>query len=107
MKEIPKRHTNVLQGDSFLVEILMSIAASKLYQLENAQDSPYFGRIDFLADDSHQCAKLYLGKTAIKDETGEFVTIDWRAPICSLYYDSDVGRVSYEAPKGEIGDFSN
>lgn len=102
MKEIPKRHTNVLQGDSFLVESLMSIAASKLYQLENAQDSPYFGRIDFLADDSNQCAKLYLGKTAIKDETGEFVTIDWRAPICSLYYDSDVGRVSYEAPKGEI-----
>ena len=34
MKEIPKRHTNVLQGDSFLVESLMSIAASKLYQLE-------------------------------------------------------------------------
>ena len=34
MKEIPKRHTNVLQSDSFLVESLMSIAASKLYQLE-------------------------------------------------------------------------
>lgn len=48
MKEIFKRHTNVLQSDSLLVERLMSIAASKLYQLENAQDIPYFGKIDLL-----------------------------------------------------------
>ena len=31
----------------------------------------------------------------------QFIT-DWRTPICSLYYDSDLGSVSYEAPKGTV-----
>lgn len=34
LKEIPKRYTNVLQGDAFLVEGLMSTQATKLRKLE-------------------------------------------------------------------------
>lgn len=34
MREIPKRYTNVLQGDAFLVEGLMSTQATKLRKLE-------------------------------------------------------------------------
>ena len=49
MREIPKRHTNVLQGDSFLVQGLMSTVATKLRRLEMSEKSPYFGRIDFLS----------------------------------------------------------
>ncbi|WP_197284302.1 UvrD-helicase domain-containing protein [Bacillus sp. JCM 19041] len=37
------------------------------------------------------------------DETeSEFLIYDWRAPISSVYYDSEVGPVSYKAPAGTI-----
>lgn len=102
LKEIPKKYTNVLQGDSFLVQGLMSAAATKLRQLENSKERPYFGRIDFLQDDHNKVAKLYIGKTTISGKNNDLATIDWRTPVCSLYYDSEVGRASYEAPQGEI-----
>ena len=102
MDEIPKRYTNVLQGDSFLVEALMSTEATKLKKLELAENKPYFGRIDFIADSSNNVAKIYVGKTTIHDENNRIVTTDWRTPICSLYYDSDLGKVSYETPSGLV-----
>lgn len=102
MEEIPKRHTKALQGDAFLVESLMSIAATKIRRLELSENSPYFGRIDFLADETNNLAKIYIGKTNISGDDGKQVVTDWRAPICSLYYDSDLGRVSYDAPIGKV-----
>ena len=102
MDEIPKKHTNVLQGDSFLVESLMTTEATKLRRLELAENKPYFGRIDFLSDGSNRVAKIYVGKTTIHGPNNETVTTDWRTPICSLYYDSDLGTTSYEVPQGLI-----
>lgn len=102
MREIPKRYTNVLQGDAFLVEGMMSTQATKLRKLELSEKKPYFGRIDFLSDGSNNVAKIYIGKTTIHGKNNEIVTTDWRTPICSLYYDSDLGRVSYEAPSGLV-----
>ncbi|MDD5865294.1 MAG: RNA polymerase recycling motor HelD [bacterium] len=102
MREIPNRYTNVLQGDAFLVEGLMTTQATKLRQLELSEKKPYFGRIDFLSDGSNNVAKVYIGKTTIHGDNNEIVTTDWRTPICSLYYDSDLGRSSYEAPSGII-----
>lgn len=102
MQEIPKRYTNVLQGDSFLVEELMSLQATKHRKLKLAESKPYFGRIDFLSDGSNSVAKIYIGKTTIHGKNNEIVTTDWRTPICSLYYDSDLGNVSYEAPSGLV-----
>lgn len=102
MREIPKRYTNVLQGDAFLVEGLMSTQATKLRKLELSEKKPYFGRIDFLSDGSNNVAKIYIGKTTIHGKNNEIVTTDWRTPICSLYYDSDLGRASYEAPSGLV-----
>ena len=102
LKEIPRRYNNVLQGDSFLVESLMTSQATKLRKLELSEKSPYFGRIDFLSN-NNEVAKIYIGKTNITDrENNEQVAVDWRAPICSLYYDSELGAVSYEAPSGTI-----
>lgn len=101
LQEIPKRHNKVLQGDSFLVESLMTIAATRLRKLEEATKNPYFGRIDFLSDGETETVKIYVGKNTISDEKNEQVTTDWRSPICSLYYDGDVGRVSYEVPRGK------
>ena len=102
MREIPKRYTNVLQGDSFLVQGLMTTQATKLSMLERAEKQPYFGRIDFLSNGSNEIAKIYIGKTNIHGNNNELVTTDWRTPICSLYYDSNLGKVSYEAPNGTV-----
>lgn len=101
LKEIPKRYTNVEHGDQFLVESLMSTTSTKLRLLKLSKGTPYFARIDFVAEDTKKKSKLYIGKTTINSNNRN-LTIDWRAPICSLYYDSDVGKVSYVSPIGVI-----
>lgn len=102
MQEIPRRYTNVLQGDAFLVEGLMSNVATKLHKLELSEKSPYFGRIDFLSNQNEEVAKIYIGKTNISGKNNDQVTIDWRTPICSLYYDNELENVSYQSPQGTI-----
>ena len=101
MLEIPKRYNNVLQGDTFLVEDLMSSAATKLYVLKLSRDCPYFGRIDFCSKGSAKPTKIYIGKTTVMDN-GKQVITDWRSPICSLYYDGEIGDVSYESISGKV-----
>ena len=44
MKEIPKRYTNILQGDTFLVQNFMTQLSTKLRKLELSEQKPYFGR---------------------------------------------------------------
>lgn len=61
---------------------------------------PYFARIDFARDGEKDVEKLYIGKVGVMDEENNSITIDWRAPISSMYYDSNVGKASYEAPEG-------
>lgn len=100
--EIPKKYTRTSQGDSFLVQDLMSMAATKLRKLESVEKSPYFGRIDFLEDEYNKVTKIYIGKTNISSGINQQSVIDWRTPICSLYYENDVGNASYESPDGTI-----
>ena len=69
--------------------------------LEFALNKPYFARIDFIADDNNKKQTVYIGKNGIIDGT-DIVVTDWRAPISSLYYDSEVGKCSYESPGGII-----
>ena len=64
--------------------------------------NPFFGRIDFRADDSDELEKIVIGLYTLPDEKGNLVVHDWRAPVCSLYYDAQPGRVSYLSPSGEI-----
>lgn len=100
LKEIPKKYTRTSQGDAFLVESLMSMVARKLRKLELSQGNPYFGRIDFEFDDTGEHTTVYIGKTNISGKDGEQVTTDWRTPICSLYYDGNIGATQYNAPEG-------
>lgn len=61
---------------------------------------PYFARIDFARAVEKDVEKLYISKVGVMDEENNSITIDWRAPISSMYYDSNVGKASYEAPEG-------
>ena len=64
--------------------------------------SPFFGRVDFVEKGEEQVEKIVIGLYSLPDEHGNLMVHDWRAPICSLYYDALPGDVSYRAPEGEI-----
>lgn len=63
---------------------------------------PFFARVDFRENGSDATEKIVIGLYSLKDTDGEILVHDWRAPVCSLYYDSMPGLVSYQSPSGEI-----
>ena len=73
---------------------------SEIRSIKKAKDSPYFARIDFQSKKNNE--KCYIGKLGVQDYDNNIITVDWRAPISSLYYDSNIGECSYEAPGGKI-----
>ena len=72
----------------------------EINSIEKAKNTPYFARIDFKSDD--KLDKCYIGKLGVSDYDNNIITVDWRAPISSIYYDSNIGACSYEAPEGII-----
>ena len=64
--------------------------------------SPYFARIDF-GMDTDTPEPCYIGiATLMDDDTAKVLLYDWRAPISSLFYDSEPGPVQYKSPSGTI-----
>lgn len=70
--------------------------------LETSQDNPYFARIDFTSDDDKKSNVIYIGKNGVIDDKNDIIVTDWRAPISSLYYNSEIGNCSYLSPDGII-----
>ena len=65
--------------------------------------SPYFGRFDFVEDDSNEIEKIYLGIENMTDpKTQNIYVYDWRAPVSSMFYRYEQGNASYKAPFGNI-----
>lgn len=74
-----------------------------LTRLRKMQDSPFFGRVDFQYEGDDEAEKFYIGIGNFSMGNGHLPLIyDWRAPVCSLYYDYDKGEASYEAPMGTM-----
>lgn len=71
-------------------------------RLLKQKKSPYFGRIDFRAADAANAEKFYVGLGAIQNESGQNIVYDWRADVCSLFYDASVGAAAYTCPDGVI-----
>ncbi len=88
--------------DPYLLEHFLIMYSNKVKLLKKTKDKPYFARIDFKVDGENKINKYYLSKVGVEDKNSNQMTIDWRAPIASVYYDSNVGRVSYEIPTGII-----
>lgn len=71
-----------------------------------ALDSPYFGKIIFLPDDSKNKnpLQLYIGKFALIDsDTHVPLITDWRSPVANIYYQNSgpTKEASFIAPIGE------
>ena len=73
---------------------------NEIHSIEKAKLTPYFARIDFKNEINYDVC--YISKKGVSDYDNNIITIDWRAPIASLYYDSNVGKCEYEAPEGKI-----
>ncbi len=70
---------------------------------ERMLSNPYFARIDFTEEGYDDTEKIYIGLfNLMDDETHDIKVFDWRAPISSLYYRSEIGPVEYKAPSGKI-----
>ncbi len=97
------RYSDVKWGDEDLVEHLQSMILKALKKLNNLEKNPYFGRIDFQRTGENEAEKIYIGKTTLTDDNMvDALVTDWRSPICTLYYDQSLGKVSYDAPQGKI-----
>ncbi len=70
-------------------------------KLMKIRDNPYFASIVF-EDEDKQRYSVYLGLTYLKDEDYGNIIYDWRSPICSIFYDFEVGRCAYASPSGLI-----
>ena len=64
--------------------------------------NPFFARVDFVEEGATEVEKIVIGLYSLKNERGELMVHDWRAPVCSLYYDAMPGPCSYESPSGTI-----
>jgi len=64
--------------------------------------TPFFARVDFAEEGAQESEKIVIGLYSLTDEKGDIAVHDWRAPICSLYYDAQPGPASYKCPEGEI-----
>lgn len=97
-KELPRRY----KDDPFLLQELMSVLAIKLKNLETSKQKPYFARIDFKNSKEENTEVCYIGKIGVISNDSKIVVVDWRAPISTLYYDSNIGNAEYFAPEGII-----
>ena len=88
------------KGNDVMIENFILMYDEKMHKIHKTLNNPYFARIDFRAENQNNIEKLYIGKIGVVDEENNIITVDWRSPISSIYYDSNLGNVSYNAPEG-------
>ena len=93
-------------GEAQQVMYATAMEADKAYQKQQyfkrlcmIKDKPYFASIVF-KDDSGEIFNIYMSLTYLKDQNTNNILYDWRSPICSLFYDYELGKCSYSAPGG-------
>ena len=72
----------------------------EIVSLTKAKLKPYFARIDFQSKTNFD--KCYIGKKGVTDCDNNVITVDWRSPIASVYYDANIGDCEYSSPSGII-----
>lgn len=96
------------EGEMQQVMAATSLEAEKALQKQryfkklcSIKNKPYFASIVF-KDDEDNIFNIYMSLTYLKDEELNNILYDWRSPICSLFYDYEIGPCSYTAPGGEF-----
>ncbi|ANZ57882.1 ATP-dependent DNA helicase [Fructilactobacillus lindneri] len=78
-------------------------ATRDLETLQKLDQNAYFARVDLKEDGEQNPEKIYIGLASFTDpeHPDHYLIYDWRAPICSVYYDSGMGEMTYNAPMGK------
>ncbi len=92
----PELHNDLVIGID-----IMDMMKRILNKNRIAIKKPYFGRIDYMEEGDGEEFILYLGKNGIRKGITQNLIVDWRSPISSVYYDSDIGKSSYQTPFGD------
>lgn len=70
--------------------------AEKAARLRQQLPKPYFGRIDFDADDGYERSTFYIGREPFEHQGHQ--VIEWQAPLGKLYFQfNQPGRAKYAA----------
>ena len=110
-----KKYLNVNKGDMDHAEkistrsaadqatLLTDHAERRRAVLQRLVNSPYFGRIDFQAEDSSSRQPFYIGIHSFYDEeTESHLVYDWRAPVSSMFYHYETGPAGYDTPEARV-----
>ncbi|MED1746495.1 MULTISPECIES: HelD family protein [Brevibacillus] len=94
--------------DDYVKQVVNYKKGKELRYLEDqGLEKPYFGRVDFLKDETYELDSVYIGKRGIvRSDTFDSIVVDWRAPIASLYYSGESKdayfRSGREIVRGEV-----
>jgi len=98
---IDSSEKNFLLFENELTEIIIDQKKRYYKKLLKIKGNPYFASIIFV-DEFGKIFNIYIGITFLVDKNDNHLIYDWRAPICSLFYDYGIGDVSYMSPDGEV-----
>lgn len=73
-------------------------ANKKVTSYKKMLNNAYFARIDF--DDGEEVLPVYIGIASLQ-QGDDFYVYDWRAPISSMFYNSEIGDASYTISSGD------
>lgn len=74
----------------------------QLNKLGLLKKSAYFGRIDFKEDNYDETDRIYIGTSTFDGKDGEILIYDWRAAVCSMFYEQEKGKASFVSPEGRV-----
>ncbi|MCR3758777.1 AAA family ATPase [Clostridium felsineum] len=88
--------------ERYVKEETFNIIYKRLKELNILLSSPYFGKINFEEENFGE-EKIYIGRFGVTPiGSYEPLIVDWRAPIASIFYTSQLGKATYKAPAGNI-----
>lgn len=106
LSDLSIENTITLQNDQRNLENMQSeyFAFKKDKEIfTSMKDNPYFAKIDFNAEDSQELEKYYIGLNSLTNtNSNDFVVIDWRSKIASLFYDYELGKAKLETNNGYL-----
>ena len=85
----PENHDGAPSG-------IMEMYEELIRNYKRNESSPYFARIIF-EEENGEITDAYIGKIGFVD-LKDTKLLDWRSPICDLYYNSALGNTQYEVP---------
>ncbi|MGG1443275.1 3'-5' exonuclease [Brevibacillus laterosporus] len=103
-KEIGQLREDLREAtDDYVKQVVNSSKARDLFHLESSLKKPYFGRVDFMKEETYEMDSVYIGKRGIVErDTMDSVVVDWRAPIASLYYSGENKDAFYRTLQGIV-----